>query len=96
MNRKELVEMIANKLGKPKVLINEILGSTLDTIIKQVGAGETIRLVGFGTFQPVSRGIRVARNPKTNEVIEIPPRIIPKFKASKNFKVSVVNLNQDR
>jgi DNA-binding protein HU-beta len=86
MNKKELVEIIAKKSGKSQSLINDVLSTTLETIMESVGDGEVVRLVGFGSFESVTRGARTGRNPKTNEVMEIPPRVMPRFRAGSPFK----------
>ena len=52
-------------------------------------AGETLRIIDFGTFSVHERAERKGRNPKDGSEIKIPATKVPKFKASKAFKNSV-------
>ena len=47
------------------------------------------RCCSFGNFQPKHRPARKARNPRTQEVLEVPPQTVPAFSASKMFKDKV-------
>ena len=50
MNKADLIDSISSSSGLPKSKVDEVLGTTIDCIIKAVSKGENVQLVGFGTF----------------------------------------------
>ena len=89
MNKADLVELIANKIGSSKKQTEESVNLLLSTIQKSVARGEKVTLVGFGTFARRERKPRRGRNPKTGEEINIPSKKVPAFSAGKEFKSKV-------
>lgn len=90
MNKFELVSQVADKTGKTKKDVEEILQTALNTIQDTLAEGESVRLIGFGTFEARDRKSRIGRNPKNPEVIiEIPASKAPVFKAGKQLKDAV-------
>jgi DNA-binding protein HU-beta len=89
MNKQDLVLQLANKEQLTQKKADEIISTTLESIMKSLSKGEKVTLVGFGTFEPRKRKERRGRNPKTGEEIQIPASITPKFSAGKQFKQSV-------
>ena len=61
----------------------------IDTIIKAVTKGDSVQLIGFGTFSSGKRAARMGRNPKTGEPLKIAAAKTVKFSAGKAFKDSV-------
>lgn len=84
MNKKELVEKLIEKSGEKKA--EKVLNAFVETVKEAVAAGDTVQLVGFGTFEARERASREARNPQTGEVILIPAKKVPAFKPGKIFK----------
>jgi DNA-binding protein HU-beta len=60
--------------------------AVVDAVISAVVKGETVTLVGFGTFKAVSRRERKGRNPKTGESITVAAHKTPRFAPGKGFK----------
>ncbi len=89
MNKAELVEIVAKEAGTTKKDAEQIINSTMNSIIKQVASGEKVTLVGFGTFELRQRKARTGRNPKTNEPLHIPAKRVPGFKVGKEFLEAV-------
>ena len=89
MNKQDLVLQLANKEQLTQKKADEIISTTLESIMKALSKGEKVTLVGFGTFEPRKRKERRGRNPKTGQEIQIPASIAPKFSAGKQFKQSV-------
>jgi DNA-binding protein HU-beta len=89
MNKAELVEAIANATHSSKASVDEMLNATIATVIKAVTKGDTVQLVGFGTFGSGKRAARVGRNPRTGEAIKIAAARTVKFTAGKAFKDAV-------
>lgn len=46
----EMVEAVANKTGLPKTTVATVLKAFLGSAKEVLGAGESIKLPGFGTF----------------------------------------------
>jgi len=65
------------------------LNSAIENIIKAVTKGDSVQLIGFGTFASGKRAARMGRNPKTGEPLKIAAAKTVKFSAGKAFKDSV-------
>ena len=89
MNKQDLILQLANKHELSQKKADELLSTTLETIMKALSKGDKVTLVGFGTFQAKKRKERRGRNPKTGEEILIPSSVAPRFSAGKQFKSSV-------
>lgn len=89
MNKTELVNEIANRADLSKHDAHEALDAILSTIVDAVAKGDTVTVVGFGTFEKQHYAARQGRNPQTGETITIPASYRPHFKAGKNFKDAV-------
>ena len=89
MNRKELIDELATKTGCSKADAERGLGAMLDIISDTLKTGDSISLVGFGTFEVRSRAARTGRNPKTGEALKIGASKVPAFKAGATLKAAV-------
>ncbi len=89
MNKAELVDQIAKDAGITKAEATEALNSFTNTVINTLAGGDSVTLVGFGTFSVSDRAARDGRNPQTGEVIKIKATSVPKFKAGKEFSAQV-------
>lgn len=89
MNKKMLIDKIAEKTGTTKKAAGEQLDAVLDVIKDSMIAGQDVKIVGFGTFSVKERAAREGRNPMTGETIQIAASKSPKFKASKALKDAV-------
>ncbi len=89
MNKQELVDTVAAQSGASKALTSEIIDEVLAKITQAVVSGDTVQLVGFGSFGTGARAARVGRNPKTGEALQIAAATTVKFTAGKGFKDSV-------
>ena len=89
MNKAELISAVAEKTGLSKKDSEKVINATFETITTSMEAGEKVQLVGFGVFDVKERGVRMGRNPKTKEEIEIPASRVPQFKAGKLLKEAV-------
>ncbi len=89
MNKKELVGAVAAKAGVSKKDAEAVISATFDEIVAAVAKGETVQLIGFGTFESRQRSAKEGRNPKTGETLEIAATTVPAFKAGKAFKDAV-------
>ena len=65
------------------------MDATVASIGEALKKGDTVTLVGFGTFAVKERAARTGRNPKTGEPLNIAASKVPSFKAGKGLKDSV-------
>ena len=89
MNKSELVDAIAAGAEISKAAAARALDTAVETITKAVAAGDSVTLVGFGTFKASSRAAREGKNPKTGAKIKIAATTVPKFAAGASFKTAV-------
>ncbi len=88
MNKADLLAEVAKVVGS-KRKAEETVSCILNAIIKTLKKGQTLTLVGFGTFSVSKRKARVGRNPQTGMAIKIPAKKVPKFSAGKALKNAV-------
>ena len=89
MNKKELVQVIANKAKVTQDVAEACLNGFTESVTKSLKKGDNVTLVGFGTFTTKKRSARDGRNPKTGEIIKIAATKVPGFKAGKALKDAV-------
>lgn len=88
-NKSELVEHVALYNGITQKQAKPIVESIFDFIMEQNANGESVKLMGFGTFEPKVRKGHKGVNPQTGEEIWIDETITPKFKPGKDYKEKV-------
>jgi DNA-binding protein HU-beta len=89
LNKTELIEAIATGSEISKAAAGRALDATLQAIVGTVAKGDTVTLVGFGTFSSSKRAARTGKNPRTGEPIKIAAATVPKFKPGAGFKEAV-------
>lgn len=89
MNKQELIENIAASADITKAAAGRALDSVIDSITGSLKEGDSVVLVGFGTFSVRSRAARTGRNPQTGQEIQISAANVPAFKAGKALKDAV-------
>lgn len=89
MNKSELVEAIAKEAEISKTAAETVLSATIAAIVKAVAKGDTVSLIGFGTFKSSKRAARTGRNPATGAAIKIAAATVPKFSVGATFKAAV-------
>lgn len=95
MTKAEFIAAIADESNFSKKEVATMCNAMEAVIEKTLANGESIRLVGFGTFTMTERKARKSINPHTGEVIKIPAKTVPKFKFGNYFKdkVAIVKKN---
>ena len=89
MNKSELIAKVAKDINMSRGDAGDVVEATLENIIKALGQGDDVRLVGFGTFTVTRRKAGEARNPQTGKVVKLPAGNRAKFKAGKLLKEAV-------
>lgn len=89
MNKGDFVDAVANKLGSTKTDASDAIDAIFDVITKQLVEGGEVNVAGFGIFRAKQRKARQGVNPRTGEKIQIPAKMVPKFRPSKTLKDAV-------
>lgn len=89
MNKAELIDAVADAADISKASASRALDGALDTIAKALKQGDSVTLVGFGTFSVRERAARNGRNPRTGETIKIKASKVPGFKPGKALKDAI-------
>jgi DNA-binding protein HU-beta len=86
MNKGDLISKIADETGMTKADAGRALEAFVGTVTKALKKGDSVQIVGFGTFDVRKRGARTGRNPQTGETIKIKASKNVGFKAGKALK----------
>lgn len=86
MNKRDVVDAVAAKLGRPKTEAAPAVDAVFTVITEALQHGEKVAISGFGNFEARRVAERTARNPRTGESVVVPARLAPKFKASSTLK----------
>lgn len=89
MNKAELIDAIAAEAGLSKADSKRALDAFLETTGKALKKGDSVVLIGFGTFKTATRAARNGRNPQTGKVIKIKAKKVVKFKAGAELSKKV-------
>jgi len=90
MNRQELIDALAERLGLSKRLVAEVLEGLVTTITVELKKGKNVTVTGFGTFRVSHRAARSGVSPRDpSQRIEIPALKVPAFRAGKTLKDAI-------
>lgn len=85
MTKADIVDEIAKSTGMTKLETKVVVDGVFTSIIEAISAGKRIELRGFGVFKHKTRKPRIARNPKSGELVPLEERYVPVFKPSPDF-----------
>jgi DNA-binding protein HU-beta len=88
MNKQELLEKVSDLADLSKAEAQRALDAILHTIKQAIAKGESVGLIGFGTFKSTKRKARTGKNPKTGAPLKIPAMTVPKFSAGAALKAA--------
>ncbi|MCB1553835.1 MAG: HU family DNA-binding protein [Xanthomonadales bacterium] len=89
MNKAEFIGAVAGASELSKADAGRAVDAMIEVVKKALKKGDSVSLVGFGTFQVRKRAARQGRNPRTGQTIKIKASKIPSFKAGKALKDAV-------
>jgi nucleoid DNA-binding protein len=89
MTKKDIVLKVSDETNLKQIDVKKIVQKTFDCIIDALIRGEKIELRNFGVFKVKQRKSRTGRNPRTNQVIPVPPRKVVIFKAGLEMKQKI-------
>ena len=85
MNKSELIDALATKCDLSKSSAGRAIDGLTEIITETLAKGETVSLIGFGTFSVGERAARTGRNPKTGAELKIAASKAPKFSVGANL-----------
>lgn len=93
LKKDDMIQAISGKLDNKvsKKDTEAVFNATFAFIAEQLAAGNSVPVLGFGTFSTKHHEARSGRNPQTKETVTIAARTVPAFKASASLKEAVVN-----
>ena len=91
MNKTQLISQIAQAAGLTKTDAARALEATTGAITSALSVGDSVAIIGFGSFLVRDRAARTGRNPQTGAAIQIKASKVAAFKAGKNLKEAVNN-----
>jgi DNA-binding protein HU-beta len=80
MNKSELIKAVAAKTPASQAAAAVVVNAVIDVIAESLAKGETVQLIGFGSFSVRERAAREGRNPQTGKTVKIPAKKVVKFK----------------
>lgn len=89
MNKTQLIEKVASKVGISKAAAERTINAMTDEIGEELASGGKVTVTGFGTFYVNKRDAREGVDPQTGERITIPATETPKFRAGEGLKGKV-------
>jgi nucleoid DNA-binding protein len=92
VTKKEIVKQIADRIGETQLKTKEIVQRTFDAIVETLLEDRRIELRNFGVFEVKERKARKARNPRTGDKVDVPPKLVVTFKPGKVMEERVRNL----
>ncbi len=86
MNKSDLIGMIANDAKISKATAAKMVDAYHSTVKNAIAQGDTVNILGFGSFTTSERKERSGRNPRTGEVLTVKAAKVPKFRPGKGLK----------
>lgn len=88
-DQNELIDRVLVGTTCTRAQVKFIVEKTLHTITRELAQGNSVQLIGFGTFEAKAFGMREVKNPRTGEPMTVPPHMRPIFRAGKALKEAV-------
>ncbi|PIO48837.1 MAG: DNA-binding protein HU [[Chlorobium] sp. 445] len=89
MSKADIVDKIAKDAGISKAASEKAVNAFIEAVTNSLKKGQTVTLIGFGTFSVGKRAARVGRNPKTGATIKIKAKKIARFRPGTALKNAV-------
>jgi nucleoid DNA-binding protein len=94
VTKKEIVKQISDRIGLTQLKTKDIVQQTFDAIVDTLLEDGRIELRNFGVFEVKQRKARKARNPRTGERVDVPPKFVVTFKPGKEMEERVRHLTE--
>jgi len=89
MTKKDIILKVSDETNLKQIDVKRVVQKTFDCIIEALVRGEKIELRNFGVFKIKQRKSRTGRNPRTGQVVPVPPRKVVVFKSGLEMKKKV-------
>lgn len=89
MNKTELIETLASKTESSKASVARVLDAFTETVSEELTKGNSVQLVGFGSFVTSNRAARTAKNPRTGDPVKVEAKTVAKFKPGSKLAEAV-------
>lgn len=89
MTKKDIILKVSDGTNLKQIFVKKVVQKTFDYIIEALVRGEKIELRNFGVFKIKQRKSRTGRNPRTGQVVPVPPRKVVVFKPGLEMKKKV-------
>ena len=89
MTKKDIILRVADETNLKQIDVKKVVQKTFDFIIEALVRGEKIELRNFGVFKVKQRRSRTGRNPRTGQVVPVPPRKVVVFKPGLEMKQKI-------
>ena len=86
MTKAELAEKLANKINLNRKQAEDVINAITQSISDSLAGGDKVEIRGFGSFHIRERNARTAHNPRSRELIEVPAKKVPFFKAGNDLR----------
>ena len=90
MTKSELLSSLAEQTGLKKSEVTSVMESLVNTVYKTLKKEKKIKLEGMGVFQLKDRKARLARNPRTGEMVKVPAKKVVKLRVTKDMKEAIL------
>ncbi len=89
LSKQDVISSVADATGLTKKEAGDAVDAVVNTIKNALAEGNSVGLIGFGSFEVKTRAARTGRNPQTGAELDIPEKKVPAFKAGKELKDAV-------
>lgn len=86
MTKKDIILKVSDETNLKQIDVKRVVQKTFDSIVEALIRGEKIELRNFGVFKLKQRKSRIGRNPRTGQVVPVPPRKVVVFKSGLEMK----------
>ena len=86
MTKAELVGKLANKSKLSRKQAVDVVNAMTQSISDSLATGNKVEIRGFGSFHIRERNARIAHNPRSREIVEVPAKRVPFFKAGNDLR----------
>ena len=93
LTRNDLIEAISDKVGLSLNDSSDMIENIFDFILKELENGHDVKISSFGTFKVKHKSLRMGRNPKTGDKVELSGKHVPHFKPGKELRERVNAVN---
>jgi DNA-binding protein HU-beta len=91
VTKSELLSTLAEQTGLKKTEVANVMEALVQTVYKTLKKEKKIKLEGMGVFNLRDRKARMARNPRTGEMVKVPAKKVVKLRVTKDIKEAVLN-----